>query len=85
MSTNADKATRIDRYELVDHDDGTFHVRMVADNGQVIFWTENYTSKAAAMEAIRLVRLATHDRTGDDERTIQMSYSEIIPIERVYE
>lgn len=71
-----DKPTGIHHYEIVDHDDGTCHVRMVADNGEAVFWTETYVDRRDAMHAISLVRPATHD----GEKVLRTAYSTPVPV-----
>lgn len=33
-----------------------YHARFVGANGQIIWWTENYTTREAALSAISLIK-----------------------------
>lgn len=69
------------KYELVETPDADgfnshWHARMVANNGEIVWWTEHYTTKRAALDAIDLVKVATHY----DGRTLRLGYTERVEI-----
>lgn len=46
--------SRQPRFEIVRGDAG-WHARFIAANGRIIFWTENYTRRRGAVNAIALL------------------------------
>lgn len=73
------------RYELVKTADGT-HARMRDENGNIVWWTENYAderdARAAIDWAVRMVRKPTHDTDGT---VIATAFTEVVPIIEVVE
>jgi uncharacterized protein YegP (UPF0339 family) len=70
----------LSKYELVETNSG-WHARFRGENAEVIWWTETYTTKENALDAIRLLKKATHY----DGRVIATAYSEEVQIIEVTE
>lgn len=48
--------TRHSRFEVVHTGPRKFHARLIAGNGEIVWVTESYSSRASAMKAIRFLR-----------------------------
>ena len=55
-------------WEIV-HTDTGYHIRFIAANGKVIVWSETYTRRRAAKNALYLVGDANSGHVEVDERT----------------
>ena len=58
-----------------------WRARAVGDNNEIVWWTESYTRKEAALDAIRMLRRPTHY----DGRVIGSGYDEEVQIIEVTE
>ena len=48
------------KFEIYKRNDGDFGVRLKAVNGEIICWTEGYTSKQNAQNAIAIIKQTTY-------------------------